>query len=166
MSKMKDYGTSWRIMRPNSITDQLYIKAHRIQSIEMKGEQLVEDNIASEFMGIISYGIIGLIQLDLSNDINLELSADESERLYSEKAQQAKDLMMNKNHDYGEAWREMRVSSFTDLILTKIFRVKQIEDNAGQTIVSEGIDANYYDIINYAIFAIIKLEIEKLEDLL
>jgi len=166
MSKMKDYGTSWRIMRPNSITDQLYIKAHRIQSIEMKGEQLVEDNIASEFMGIINYGIIGLIQLDLSNDINLELSADESERLYSEKAQQAKDLMMNKNHDYGEAWREMRVSSFTDLILTKIFRVKQIEDNAGQTIVSEGIDANYYDIINYAIFAIIKLEIEKLEDLL
>ena len=166
--KMKDYGMSWRIMRPQSITDQLYIKAHRIQSIEMKGEQRVEDNIVSEFIGLINYGIIGLIQLDLYQSKNpeqsQELSAQEVENLYLEKAFMARDLMLNKNHDYGEAWREMRVSSYTDLILTKIYRIKQIEDNSGKTIVSEGIDANYFDIINYAIFALIKLDIEKQED--
>ncbi|MCD6345878.1 MAG: DUF1599 domain-containing protein [Bacteroidales bacterium] len=161
LRKMKDYGTSWRIMRPKSITDQLYIKARRIQSIELKGEQLVEDNIVSEFIGLINYGIIGLIQLDLPQDATLELSEDKANKLYSEKVQIALNLMLNKNHDYGEAWREMRVSSYTDLILTKIFRIKQIEDNSGQTIVSEGVDANYLDIINYAIFALIKLEIEK-----
>lgn len=164
MKKMEDYGTSWRIMRPSSVTDQLYIKAQRIQSIEIKGEQKVEDNILSEFIGLINYGIIGLIQLDLGLDGPQELDPVKAEKLYSEKISLAKNLMLNKNHDYGEAWREMRISSYTDLILVKIYRVKQIEDNAGKTLVSEGIDANYLDIINYAIFALIKLEIEKQED--
>jgi len=158
--KMKDYGTSWRIMRPSSVTDQLYIKAQRIQSIEMIGEQKVEDGIISEFIGLVNYGVIGLIQLELGMNGEQELDLEIASKLYSEKINIAKTLMMNKNHDYGEAWREMRVSSYTDLILMKIFRVKQIEDNAGRTIVSEGIDANYLDIINYAIFALIKLEIE------
>jgi len=148
-------------MRPKSVTDQLYIKARRIQSIELKGEQRVEDNVVSEFIGLINYGIIGLIQLDLPREGNLELRKDVANKLYSEKVQIALDLMLNKNHDYGEAWREMRVSSYTDLILTKIYRIKQIEDNSGQTIASEGVDANYLDIINYAIFALIKLEIEE-----
>lgn len=161
--KMKDYGTSWRIMRPSSVTDQLYIKAQRIQSIEMIGEQKVEEGILSEYIGLVNYGVIGLIQLELGMGGKHELDTEFARNLYSEKISIAKSLMMNKNHDYGEAWREMRVSSYTDLILMKIFRIKQIEDNAGKTIVSEGIDANYLDIINYAIFALIKLEIEKKE---
>lgn len=160
MKKMKDYGTSWRIMRTSSITDQLYIKAQRIQSIEVKGEQKIEDNILSEFIALVNYGIIGLIQLDLGMNGKQDLNSVETDKLYSDKIGIAKSLMLNKNHDYGEAWREMRVSSYTDLILMKINRVKQIEDNSGKTIVSEGIDANYLDIINYAIFALIKLEIE------
>lgn len=160
LKKMKDYGTSWRIMRPSSITDQLYIKAQRIQSVERKGEQKIEDDFVSEFIGLVNYGIIGLIQLDLGMDDELELDQEKAEDLYIKKAELARSLMMNKNHDYGEAWREMRVSSYTDLILMKIYRVKQIEDNSGITTVSEGIDANYLDIINYAIFALIKLEIE------
>lgn len=151
-------------MRPSSVTDQLYIKAQRIQSIEMMGEQKVEEGILSEFIALVNYGVIGLIQLDLGMNGEQELDSDFAQNLYSQKISIAKSLMMNKNHDYGEAWREMRVSSYTDLILMKIFRVKQIEDNAGKTIVSEGIDANYLDIINYAIFALIKLEIEKTEE--
>ena len=161
LKKMKDYGTSWRIMRPSSVTDQLYIKAQRIQSIELKGEQKIEDDFTAEFIGLVNYGIIGLIQLELEWGTENDLLYAESERLYTEKADIARSLMMNKNHDYGEAWREMRVSSYTDLILMKIYRVKQIEDNSGQTTVSEGIDANYLDIINYSIFALIKLELEK-----
>ena len=147
-------------MRPSSVTDQLYIKAQRIQSIEIIGDQMVEEGILSEFIGLVNYGIIGLIQLELGMDGELELDIEFASKLYSDKIDLAKSLMMNKNHDYGEAWRGMRVSSYTDLILMKIFRVKQIEDNSGETIVSEGIDANYLDIINYAIFAMIKLEIE------
>jgi len=150
-------------MRPSSVTDQLYIKAQRIQSIEIIGDQMVEEGILSEFIGLVNYGIIGLIQLELGMDGELELDIEFASKLYSDKIDLAKSLMMNKNHDYGEAWRGMRVSSYTDLILMKIFRVKQIEDNSGETIVSEGIDANYLDIINYAIFAMIKLEIENKE---
>ncbi len=161
LNKMKDYGTSWRIMRPSSVTDQLYIKAQRIQSIELKGEQKIEDSFVSEFIGLVNYGIIGLIQLDMMNDPETDLEFARAEKLYNSKTAIAKQLMLNKNHDYGEAWREMRVSSYTDLILMKIYRIKQIEDNLGETSVSEGIDANYLDIINYAIFALIKLEIEK-----
>lgn len=159
--KMRDYGTSWRIMRPFSITDQLFIKAQRIQSIEQKKDQKIADDCSSEFIGLVNYGLIGLIQLDLGTDGTTDLSEEKAVALYNEKASLAKSLMLNKNHDYGEAWREMRVSSYTDLILMKIFRIKQIEDNSGKTIASEGIDANYLDIINYAIFALIKLEIEK-----
>ncbi len=163
IKKMTDYGTSWRIMRASSVTDQLYIKAQRIQSIELKGEQKIKDDILSEFIALVNYGIIGLIQLDLGMEGDQELDPKIANRLYTEKISIARSLMMNKNHDYGEAWREMRVSSYTDLILMKIYRVKQIEDNLGKTIVSEGIDANYLDIINYAIFALIKMVIEKKE---
>lgn len=161
LKKMQDYGPSWRILRPISVTDQLYIKAQRIQSIELKGSQKIEDDFTAEFIGLVNYGIIGLIQLELGMGTEADLGEDRAIELYDQKADLAKSLMLNKNHDYGEAWREMRVSSYTDLILMKLYRVKQIEDNLGQTSVSEGIDANYLDIINYAIFALIKLEIEK-----
>lgn len=161
LKKMKDYGSSWRILRPISVTDQLYIKAQRLQSIEMKGSQKIEDDQTAEFIGLVNYGIIGLIQLELGLGGESELNEDQAVVLYNDKAALAKNLMLNKNHDYGEAWREMRISSYTDLILMKLYRIKQIEDNAGQTTVSEGIDANYLDIINYAIFALIKLEIEQ-----
>ncbi len=162
--KMKDYGTSWRIMRPRSVTDQIFIKAQRIQSIELKGKQEVDDDFKSEFIGIVNYGIIGLIQLELGPGEPSEFSSEKVMELYQEKIQEAKALMMRKNHDYGEAWREMRISSYTDLILMKIFRTKQIEDNDGQTIISEGISANYLDMINYAIFGLIKLVFEKTEE--
>ena len=150
-------------MRPRSVTDQIFIKAQRIQSIEDKGRQEIEDDIKSEFIGIVNYGIIGLIQLELGPGEPAETSSEEVMKLYQEKIDQAKDLMMKKNHDYGEAWREMRISSYTDLILMKIFRTKQIEDNMGQTIISEGIDANYLDMINYAIFGLIKIVFENKE---
>lgn len=162
--KMKDYGTSWRIMRPRSVTDQIFIKAQRIQSIEVKGKQEVDDDIKSEFIGIVNYGIIGLIQLELGPGEPAGLSEQEVLDQYQAKIDTAKKLMMRKNHDYGEAWREMRISSYTDLILMKIYRTKQIEDNNGQTIVSEGIEANYLDMINYAIFGLIKLVFEKPEE--
>lgn len=162
--KMKDYGTSWRIMRPRSVTDQIFIKAQRVQSIEVKGKQEVDDDIKSEFIGIVNYGIIGLIQLELGPGEPTEFSEDKVSELYQEKIDEAKALMMRKNHDYGEAWRDMRISSYTDLILMKIFRTKQIEDNDGQTIISEGISANYLDMINYAIFGLIKLVFEKTEE--
>lgn len=160
-NKMKDYGTAWRILRLRSITDQIFIKAQRIRSIEDKGIQKVEEGIQSEYIGIVNYCIIALIQLELGSESAEELPYDDATRYYNHHAKAARDLMENKNHDYGEAWRKMRVSSLTDLILMKLLRIKQIEDNDGTTIISEGIDANYYDIINYAVFALIRLEEEK-----
>jgi hypothetical protein len=157
LKKMEDYGTAWRILRPSSITDQIYIKANRIRIIEEKGFTKVDEGIAPEFIGIINYAIMGLVQIELGAS-EIELSKEETERLYHKYFQQAKTLMQSKNHDYGEAWRNMRVSSYTDLILMKIKRTKQIEDNQGKTLVSEGIDANYFDMINYSVFALIKLE--------
>lgn len=154
---MKDYGTAWRILRTSSITDQIFIKAQRIRSIEEKGTQKVEDDIKGEYIGIINYSIIGMIQLALINDTRLELDAEECQKLYEKYIAQTKQLMEDKNHDYGEAWRDMRISSLTDLILMKIFRIKQIEDNKGKTLISEGIDANFMDMINYSVFAMIRL---------
>lgn len=156
--KMKDYGTSWRILRTESVTDQIYIKAQRIQSIEKKKAQLIDDDIRSEFIGIVNYGIIGLIQLESGDGLPVNLESDQALSLYNNQFDRVRSLMLAKNHDYEEAWRSMRVSSFTDLILMKIYRVKQIEDNLGQTTVSEGIDANYMDMINYAVFALIKTD--------
>lgn len=158
LKKMKDYGTAWRNLRPTSLTDQIFIKAQRIKSIEEKGTQKVGDDIKGEYIGIINYCIISLIQLELKDDSRMELPFAEVEKLYTKYALQTKQLMEDKNHDYGEAWRDMRLSSLTDLILMKIFRVKQIEDNKGQTLASEGVDANYMDMLNYAVFAIIRLQ--------
>ncbi len=158
-NKMTDYGTAWRILRPKSLTDQIYIKAQRIRSIEEKGVSKVGEGIRPEFIGIINYCIMGLIQLELGPS-DEEMPGEETLKLYDNYFAQAKKLMMDKNHDYGEAWRNMRISSYTDLILMKIKRTKQIEDNQGKTIVSEGIDANYMDMINYAVFAMIKIEFE------
>ena len=155
---MKDYGTAWRNLRPKSLTDQIFIKAQRIKSIEEKGVQkVVGDDIKGEYIGIINYCAIALIQLELKTDTRLELPYDEVEVLYTKYITLTKKLMEDKNHDYGEAWRDMRMESLTDLILMKIFRVKQIEDNDGKTLISEGVDANYMDMINYAVFALIKL---------
>lgn len=158
LKKMKDYGTAWRNLRPMSLTDQIFIKAQRIKSIEEKGSQKVADGIKGEYIGIINYCIIALIQLELSQDTRMELPYEEVERLYHKYVKQTKQLMEDKNHDYGEAWRDMRMSSLTDLILMKIFRVKQIEDNKGKTIISEGVDANYMDMLNYSVFALIRLQ--------
>ncbi len=155
--KMSDYGTAWRILRPESVTDQIYIKAQRIRSIEEKGVTKVDEGIRPEFIGIINYAIMGLIQLELG-PTGKELTPEETLALYDKYFNGAKMLMQNKNHDYGEAWRNMRISSYTDLILMKINRTKQIEDNKGITVASEGIDANYLDMINYAVFAMIKIE--------
>jgi hypothetical protein len=146
--KTHDYGTAWRILRPSSLTDQIFIKAQRIRTIE---------GIEDEFVGIINYSLMALIQLELPSDAPLELEPEKAVSLYKEQAKITKDLMMAKNHDYGEAWRDMRVSSFTDLILMKILRIKQIEDNAGKTLVSEGIDSGFRDMINYAVFALIQM---------
>lgn len=157
--KMVDYGTAWRILRPVSVTDQIYIKAQRIRSIEEKGTNKIDEGIRNEFIGIINYAIMGLIQLELGTS-ETELSNDETINLYDKYFTVAKELMQDKNHDYGEAWRNMRISSYTDLILMKLKRTKQIEDNFGKTIISEGIDANYMDMINYAVFALIKIEFE------
>ena len=157
LKKMKDYGTAWRNLRPTSLTDQIFIKAQRIKSIEEKGTQKILDDITSEYIGIINYCIISLIQLEMEGDSRLELPFEEVVSLYDKYATKTKQLMEDKNHDYGEAWRDMRISSLTDLILMKIFRVKQIEDNKGQTLASEGVDANYMDMLNYAIFALIKV---------
>lgn len=155
--KLKDYGTSWRIMRPSSLTDQIFIKARRIRSLEEKGVEnsAVNEGIEPEFIGIVNYCAIALIQLDLG--AGDPISTSEALKLYDEKIKKATNLMMNKNHDYDEAWREMRVSSFTDIILQKLMRTKEIEDHHGKTIISEGIDANYMDMINYALFALIKI---------
>jgi hypothetical protein len=156
--KLKDYGASWRILRPQSVTDQILIKAKRIRSIEEKGVSLIDEGIAPEFIGIVNYGIIGLIQLELGFSDSVDLDENQVLALYDKHITQAKELMYAKNHDYDEAWRAMRISSYTDLILTKIYRTKQIEENKGKTIVSEGIDANYMDMINYSLFGLIKLE--------
>ena len=158
-SKLKDYGPSWHIMRPQSITDQIFIKANRIRNLEMKGVSKVNEGIKPEFIAIVNYGVIGLIQLALGASENATgMNTDQALALYDEYVAKTKELMVAKNHDYGEAWRHMRMSSYTDLILTKIYRTKQIEDNNGQTIISEGIDSNYMDMINYALFGLIKLE--------
>lgn len=155
--KLRDYGPSWRILRPSSLTDQLFIKGKRIRSIETTGLALVDEGIRPEFMAIVNYGLVGLIQLELGAADSTDMSAEEALSRYDEKAQVALELMKRKNHDYAEAWRSMRVSSYTDFILTKIQRIKEIEEHHGETIVSEGIDANYMDIINYAVFGVIKL---------
>ena len=159
VKKMKDYGTAWRILRMHSMTDQIYIKAQRIRSIEEKGISKVREDARSEFIGIINYCSMAMIQLELGPS-DEELPSVVAEKMYLENLQKARNLMLAKNHDYGEAWRQMRISSYTDLILMKIKRIKQIEDNKGLTLISEGIDANYLDIINYAIFGLIKLEFE------
>jgi len=159
--KTQDYGTSWRVLRPKSLTDQLFIKAQRIQTIEEAETTMVNEGVEPEFIGLVNYAVIGLIQLSLKNDSRLELSAKEALAMYDREVATIKSLMLAKNHDYGEAWRDMRISSFTDLILMKLLRIKQIEDNSGKTIISEGIDAGYSDIVNYAIFALIKLSEQK-----
>lgn len=156
--KMKDYGASWRILRPMSVTDQIYIKANRIRSIETKGISKVDEGIRSELIAIVNYGIIGLIQLELGVSEVDDFRFEKGVELYHKYLQQAKELMMAKNHDYDEAWRTMRMESYTDLILMKIYRTKQIEDNKGKTLISEGIDANYFDMINYAVFGLIKMD--------
>ncbi|WP_319227574.1 DUF1599 domain-containing protein [Draconibacterium orientale] len=160
--KMTDYGTAWRILRPTSLTDQIYIKAQRIRSIEEKGVAKVDEGVKPEFIGIINYCIMGLIQLELGPS-DKQVQNETIQELYDKYFNEAKTLMMDKNHDYGEAWRNMRVSSYTDLILMKIQRTKQIEDNQGKTLISEGIDANYMDMINYSVFAMIKIEFENNE---
>tara|TARA_B110000977_G_C11051497_1_gene482501 strand:- start:818 stop:1357 length:540 start_codon:yes stop_codon:yes gene_type:complete len=158
--KMKDYGSAWRILRLPSLTDQIYIKAQRIRSIENKGMQMVDEGIDSEFIGVLNYSIMALIQLEKGVVEQPDLNVEQAVKAFAHFAKESKDLMEAKNHDYGEAWREMRVSSLTDLILQKLLRVKQIEDNKGKTLVSEGIDANYFDMVNYAVFALIHLEQE------
>ena len=156
--KLNDYSASWRILRPSSLTDQLFIKAKRIRSLEIKGESLVGEGIRPEFIALINYGIVGLIQLARGYVDEVDMPPAEALSLYDQYAAEALALMLKKNHDYDEAWRSMRVSSYTDFILTKIQRVKEIEDIQGATLVSEGIDANYMDIINYAVFGAIKLD--------
>ena len=158
IKKTKDYGTAWRILRPSSLTDQLYIKAARIRSIEEKGVQKVEDSIEGDFVGLVNYSAMALVQLKLDKSIPIEMELNQIEPLFVSEIETARDLMLRKNHDYGEAWREMRVSSYTDLILQKLLRIKQIEGNSGKTIVSEGISSGYQDIINYAMFALIKFD--------
>ncbi len=161
LKKTKDYGTSWRVYRTISVVDQIYIKAKRIRTIQEKGEQKIGDDILSEFKGMLNYAIIGLIQLDINDDEVEELPVEEVEKRYNEKVKIAKKLMQDKNHDYGEAWREMSQESFVDLTLAKLLRIKQILLNDGKTLMSEGIDANYFDIINYSAFALILIEEEK-----
>ena len=155
--KLHDYGASWRILRPSSLTDQLFIKAKRIRSLEIKKESLVGEGIRPEFIALINYGIVGLIQIYNGFSDTVDITVDEAMKLYDKYANEALELMKRKNHDYDEAWRGMRVSSYTDFILTKIERIKEIENLGGETLVSEGIDANYMDIINYAVFGAIKL---------
>jgi len=158
IKKTKDYGTSWRVLRTISIVDQIFIKAKRIRTIQENRLQKIGDDIRSEFMGILNYAVIGNIQLLLNKDETEELPVDKVEQLYNRQVTLAKALMENKNHDYGEAWRDMSQESFTDLILSKLLRIRQIISNDGKTIMSEGIDANYFDIINYAAFALILIE--------
>ena len=158
--KMKDYGVAWRILRLSSLTDQIFIKAQRIRSIEMKGIQKVEEDISNEFVGIVNYSIIALIQLEKGVVDQPDMEDEQVVELYDQFYQNAKNLMESKNHDYGEAWRDMRVSSLTDLILAKILRIKNIEDNKGVTVASEGAEGNYFDMLNYSVFALIHLSEE------
>jgi hypothetical protein len=157
IKKTIDYGTAWRILRPESITDQIFIKAQRIRTLEEKKVSKVGEDIVGEYIGIVNYCIIAMMQLECGPETPTELKAEEVSAMYDEKVKETKDLMFAKNHDYGEAWRDMRISSLTDLILMKLLRVKQIEDNKGQTLVSEGVKANYQDMLNYSVFALIKL---------
>tara|TARA_B110000444_G_scaffold113929_1_gene107407 strand:- start:512 stop:1060 length:549 start_codon:yes stop_codon:yes gene_type:complete len=159
--KMKDYGAAWRILRLPSLTDQIFIKAQRIRSLQINAIQKVEEGQESEFIGIVNYSLMGLIQIDKGIAEQPDLDLSKALQLYDKHQEIIFDLMLKKNHDYGEAWREMRVSSLTDLILQKLLRVKQIEENKGETLVSEGIDANYHDMVNYAVFALIHLNSEK-----
>lgn len=156
--KTQDYGTAWRILRPSSLTDQIFIKAQRIRNIETSGNNLVGEDIGSEFRGIVNYSLIALVQLKLLHSQKDTEDIAEVLEMYTAESTATRDLMLMKNTDYGEVWREMRISSFTDLILVKIARIRQIEDNAGKTIASEGVESNYQDIINYAIFALIRLQ--------
>ncbi|MFN3916860.1 MAG: DUF1599 domain-containing protein [Flavobacteriales bacterium] len=156
--KNSDYGTAWRILRVSSLTDQVFIKAQRIRTLQETGTTKVGDGVEPEFLAIVNYSVMALIQLDLVNDERMDIEHQELLNRYDAKMKEAFELMENKNHDYGEAWRDMRVSSLTDLILMKLLRIKQIEDNQGKTLISEGIDANFFDMINYAIFALIKME--------
>ncbi|NCD68203.1 DUF1599 domain-containing protein [Mucilaginibacter agri] len=160
MKKTRDYGTAWRILRPSSITDQIFIKAQRIRTLEEKKVSKVGDDILGEYIGIVNYCVIALMQLECGNETPTELVPEHVERMFDAKVLDTKNLMFAKNHDYGEAWRDMRISSLTDLILMKILRVKQIEDNKGQTVASEGVAANYQDMLNYAVFALIKLDVK------
>jgi len=159
--KLHDYGAAWRILRPQSVTDQLFIKANRIRSLETKGNAKVDEGIRPEFMGIVNYGVVGLIQLELGPADQVDLTVEEAMNLYDHKIAQAKSLMLDKNHDYDEAWRSMRIPSYTDLILMKLHRTKQIEDLGGKTLVSEGIDANYLDMMNYSLFGLIRMEFDE-----
>lgn len=159
--KQQDYSSAWRVLRTSSLTDQIYIKANRIRSIQTKGKQKVDEGVIPEFIGIVNYSVMALIQLEMGVAGESDMDESTAIRLYDKYIFAARDLMLNKNHDYGEAWRNMRVSSLDDIILMKLLRIKQIEDNKGKTLASEGLDANYYDIINYALFALIKLIIEK-----
>lgn len=156
--KLKDYGAAWRIMRPCSITDQIFIKANRIRTLETKGDHYVDEGIQPELIGIVNYAIMGMIQLSKGFADGDDISVDEALSLYDEYMQKTRTLMLAKNHDYDEAWRSMRTTSYTDLILMKIYRTKQIESNNGKTIISEGIEANYMDMVNYAIFGLIKID--------
>lgn len=156
--KLKDYGPSWRIMRPTSITDQIFIKANRIRSLETKGVSLIDEGVRPEFIAIVNYGIMGQIQLAMGYADTTDITNEKALELYDKYMTMTKELMYAKNHDYDEAWRSMRISSYTDLILMKIYRTKQIESHHGKTLVSEGIDANYMDMVNYALFGLIKLE--------
>ncbi len=156
-SKLKDYGVAWRILRTPSLTDQIYIKANRIRSIQQKGVQKVDEGIVPEFIAIVNYSVMALIQLELGVADEPDMEDETAVTLFKKFLAQSYDLMLNKNHDYGEAWRNMRISSLTDIILMKLLRIKQIENNEGKTLVSEGLDANYYDIINYSVFALIKM---------
>lgn len=156
--KLKDYGAAWRILRTESITDQIFIKAKRIRSFEVKKVQKIHESVHGEFAAIINYALVALIQLELNVTETVDISNQKALELYDKYAEKAKELMIKKNHDYDEAWRSMRISSYTDLILMKLYRTKQIEDNKGETLISEGVDANYYDMANYAVFALIKFD--------
>lgn len=160
IKKTRDYGTAWRILRPESITDQIFIKAQRIRTLEEKKVSKIDEDITGEYIGIVNYCVIAMMQLDCGPETPTELDAAEVEMIFDSKVTETKELMFAKNHDYGEAWRDMRISSLTDLILMKILRVKQIEDNKGHTLASEGVKANYQDMLNYAVFALIKMGVQ------
>ena len=163
LKKNQDYGTSWRVLRPSSITDQILIKIARLRSIDEKGEQKVNDPIEGEFFGLINYSIMALIQLAKGSQIDQEMTGEELEKAYSEQVEVARKLLKQKNHDYGEVWRMMRLSSIIDIILMKVHRMKRIEERGGKTLISEGLDANYLDIINYCVFGLVKLEERKIK---